>query len=81
MKPGRAKAGTKEIRETSQRTRPPRMEGVVKEAGMKEIKKKPKKPVGSVHKAQGKGQDSHTRDELKSYHMKSPKPKRTNART
>ena len=81
MKGRRTKADKRDVRRDMHLTRPPRLEGVVKEAKMQPKRKKKKiapKEQGSA--VTGKGQDSRTHEERKQYHLKSPKPKRARRR-
>lgn len=76
MKGRPAKRDKKEIREETHLTRPPRLEGKVNKASMRQ-KKKPKQELPVPHeKSPVKSQESHTRLQRKEYHLKSPKPKR-----
>ena len=73
MKNKPTKGDKREIRQEMHMTRPPRMEGAVKEARMKDTKKKPvAKPK---KKAVAKTQSTHTEAERKGYHLKTPKQK------
>ncbi len=68
--PRPTKGDKKEVREEMRLTRPPRLEGVVKNAKLKP-KKKPKRPKPKK-RISGKPQ-SYSAKERKAYHLKSKK--------
>lgn len=74
MKKTRMTGDKREARQEMHLTRPPRMEGVVKEAMMQPKKKK--KAAPKPKKKVAKTQASNTSAQRKQYQLKTPKPKR-----
>ncbi len=69
------KRNKREMRQSMHLTRPPRMEGVVKNAKM-QTKKKPKKaPTLKQKKGETKVQSEHRDAQRKDYQLRTPKPK------